>query len=70
MDLFRNFGWLFIAILVLLVLLVAVLVVIYDQNGLFLPFASQPDALPPQTVAYLPNEIYRINEIPNWRIIE
>ena len=67
MDLFKNFGWLFIAILVLLALLVAVLVVIYDQNGIFLPFASRPDAVPLKAV------IDQINEnvyIPNWRIIK
>lgn len=73
MDLFKNFGWLFIAILVLLALLVAVLVVIYDQSGIFLPFASRPDAVPPETVAFLPEIIDQINEnvnIPNWRIIK
>ena len=73
MDLFRKFGWLIIAILVLLALLVAVLVVIYDQNGIFLPFSSQPDAAPPETVAFLPVKIDQINEnvyIPNWRIMK
>ncbi len=73
MDLFRKYGWLIIAILVLLALLVAVLVVIYDQNGILLPFASQPDAVPPETVAFLPDKIDQINEnvyIPNWRIMK
>lgn len=72
MDFFRSYGWLIIAILVLLILLVAVLVVIYDQNGIFLPFASQPDPMPPESVVSLPNKIDHINEIiyiPNWRII-
>ncbi len=73
MDLFRNFGWLFIAILVLLVLLVAVLVVMYDQNGVFLPFSTQPDPVPPETVALIPYIIDQINEnvyIPNWRMLK
>ena len=69
MDLFRNFGWLFIAILVLLVLLVAVLVVIYDQNGLFLPFASQPDSASLEALAVLPKEINEFLSITSRRII-
>ena len=43
MTLLRKYGIPLVAILILLVLLVAVLVLIYQQNGLLLPFAAQPD---------------------------
>ena len=69
MDFFRRYGWLIVAILVLLILLVAVLVVIYDQNGLFLPFASQPDSASLEALAVLPKEINEFLSITSRRII-
>lgn len=72
MELFRNFGWLIIAILVLLALLIAALVVVYDQNGLFLPFAAQPDS-EVTTAALCLHDQNSLNNniiIPNWRILK
>ncbi len=72
MTLLRDVWIPLLAILILLVLLVAVLVLIYEQNGLFLPFASQPDDAETTSAVCLPEKFEIINNkvIPNWRILK
>ena len=62
MKLLRDFGIPLVALLVLLALLLAVLIIIYDQNGIFLPFAAQPEETDADTAVCIPdNDEYKTN---------
>lgn len=70
MALLRKVGIPLVALLVLLAMLLAVLIIIYDQNGVFLPFAAQPDDTEAETSIYIPdNDEFKINILfSNWRL--
>ncbi len=73
MNLFRNAIIPLIAILILLALLVAAIVLIYEQKGLLLPFASQPDEATAETTVCAPKIVLCLNEntlFSNWRILK
>jgi hypothetical protein len=72
MKLLRDFGIPLVALLVLLALLLAVLIIIYDQNGIFLPFAVQPEETDADTAVCIPdNDEYKTNILfLNWRLLQ
>ena len=71
MRLLRKVGIPLAAILILLALLIAVIILKYEQEGMFLPFAVRPDIEGTETSACQQNTVEYIKEnilIPNWRI--
>jgi len=72
MNLFSDAIIPLVAILILLALLLTVLVLVYKQKGVLLPFATQPDGPAENTVRHPNFKSYMIENklIPNWRILK
>ena len=71
MKLLKKIGFPLLAIIILLALLLAVLILMYEQNGLFLPFASHPDNAETENAECTPRVPETTNNTlsVNWRII-
>ena len=73
MRLLRRVGIPLLAILILLALLLAAVVLIYEQKGVRLPFSRYSDDMTAEACAPMQehtSSVFENKSTPNWRIIK